>query len=76
MIHLIRHADAGQRGAGPADTKRELSARGRRESEWLVKHLAGAEIKKVVSSPYPRCLQTVAPLARANALSGVSGPSV
>lgn len=66
VLHLVRHADAGDRGAwtGPED-ERPLSARGRRRAEELVVELGGAERLRVLSSPALRCIETVEPLADA-----------
>src|SRR5690554_1796922 len=63
-LYVVRHADAGTRGAtsGP-DPERELSARGLRQAEALSEQLAGAGIKRILASPYRRCIQTMEPLA-------------
>ena len=65
-VHLIRHAKAGSRSDwdGP-DPVRPLSKKGRRQAEALVPLLLDAQVKRVVSSPYVRCVETVAPLASA-----------
>jgi broad specificity phosphatase PhoE len=70
-VFLVRHAQAGSRSAwdGPDDTKRPLTAGGRRQAADLVgvlEELVAARPEPVVlSSPYRRCVQTVAPLAAA-----------
>lgn len=63
-LYVVRHADAGTRGAtsGP-DRDRELSERGWRQAQALSDALAGAGIKRILASPYIRCMQTLAPLA-------------
>jgi phosphohistidine phosphatase SixA len=68
---LIRHADAGsrERWEGGDDRLRPLSKKGRRQAEGLVKSLAAIPLERVLSSPYRRCVETVAPLARARGLS-------
>src|SRR5207302_1713239 len=63
-VYLLRHADAGERDAwaGP-DHLRPLSESGRQQADQLVDVLGDREIGKVISSPYVRCVETVAPLA-------------
>ncbi|HWG73189.1 MAG TPA: phosphoglycerate mutase family protein [Acidimicrobiales bacterium] len=61
---LIRHAHAGsRRDWDGADRLRPLSAKGRAQAESLVRRLDGWAVQRVLSSPFTRCLQTVAPLA-------------
>ncbi len=63
---LLRHAAAGDREHWDGDDfHRPLNARGRRESEALVELLRPLGVRRVVSSPYVRCVQTVEPLAAA-----------
>jgi 8-oxo-dGTP diphosphatase len=63
---LLRHAAAGDRDRWDGDDfRRPLDARGRRESEALVEVLRPFGVRRVVSSPYVRCVQTVEPLAAA-----------
>ena len=66
-LFLVRHAKAGsrQRWAGD-DVLRPLSNRGARQAKALVALLEPygvGSIRRVVSSPYVRCIETVAPLA-------------
>ncbi len=61
-LYLVRHADAGARGAGD-DQHRALSERGWRQAEGLCDELAGRDIRKLVASPFRRCVQTLEPLA-------------
>jgi phosphohistidine phosphatase SixA len=60
----VRHAKAGSRSAwdGP-DEERPLSKAGRRQAAALTKLLRNEPITRVMSSPYVRCRETVAPLA-------------
>lgn len=69
-VLLVRHAKAGDREKweGP-DDHRPLTAKGEAQAEALVDLLAGYEIDRVLSSPYLRCTQTVAPLAAARGLA-------
>jgi phosphohistidine phosphatase SixA len=67
---LIRHASAGDRSDWDDDDRlRPLDARGRRQAAELVARLGELEIRRVVSSPYARCVETVEPLAEALGLS-------
>ncbi len=63
-LYLVRHAKAGSRRdwEGP-DHERPLSRKGRRQAEGLVDLLAARPVRRVLSSPYLRCVQTVEPLA-------------
>ena len=63
-LYLVRHAKAGSRSAwdGP-DEERPLSKAGRRQAAGLTKLLRDEPIGRVLSSPYVRCRDTVAPLA-------------
>lgn len=68
---VIRHADAGKRGSVTPDHTRKLSKRGKKQRKKLVGQLAGHRIDTIVSSPYKRCRQSVARLARARGLDVV-----
>ena len=69
-VLLIRHAKAGDRDdwEGPDDL-RPLTRKGETQSEALVADLARFDVVRVLSSPYLRCSQTVAPLAAARGLA-------
>ena len=58
-LHVIRHAEAGR----APDEESPLTEAGRRRAERIADLLAGAGITRVLSSPYTRCVETVAPLA-------------
>jgi 8-oxo-dGTP diphosphatase len=61
---LLRHASAGHRTDWEHDDHlRPLDAHGRRQSADLVEVLRPFGVRRVVSSPYVRCVQTVEPLA-------------
>lgn len=63
-IFLIRHAHAGKRSEwNDADRLRPLSERGRLQSLSLPEVIGDIVLGRIVSSPYVRCMQTVAPLA-------------
>jgi 8-oxo-(d)GTP phosphatase len=69
-VLLVRHAKAGDRDNWEApDDQRPLTPKGEAQAEALVDVLAGYEIDRVLSSPYLRCTQTVAPLAAARGLA-------
>jgi len=62
--YLVRHAKAGDRGTWPGDDlSRPLSKTGRRQAKALVHVLSDRVIKRIVSSPATRCVDTVRPLA-------------
>ena len=65
-LMLVRHAHALSRGDWEGDdAQRELSKRGRKQSQLLAARLLELEPVRILSSPYVRCLDTVGPLARA-----------
>jgi len=63
VIYLVRHAHAGRRTKAPEDHLRALSKKGKRESQALAAWLAPQAGARVLSSPYVRCVETVAPIA-------------
>jgi len=66
---LVRHASAGNRDEWDGDDRqRPLDARGRRQAAELVELLRALDVRRVVSSPYLRCVETVEPLAGARGL--------
>jgi broad specificity phosphatase PhoE len=66
---VIRHARAGKRSEWEGDDRRRpLDERGTRQARDLVDAVASFEISRILSSPYDRCVQTVAPLAAARGL--------
>ncbi|WP_419842851.1 SixA phosphatase family protein [Candidatus Poriferisodalis sp.] len=69
MLYLIRHASAGDRRRWQGDdTLRTLDATGRAQADAIAEALAAAPIRRVLSSPSTRCVQTVQPLAARLAL--------
>jgi 8-oxo-(d)GTP phosphatase len=63
---LVRHASAGDRAEWEGDDRlRPLDKRGRKQAKELRDRLADVPIRRIVSSPYLRCIQTVEPLAKA-----------
>ena len=61
---LLRHASAGDRDDwdGP-DLLRPLDPRGRRQAAELVELLRPFGVRRILTSPYTRCVETVEPLA-------------
>jgi len=65
-VYLVRHAMAGARSKWSADDRtRPLTSQGRHQAADLVDLFAEFRITRVLSSPYRRCVETVAPLAAA-----------
>jgi 8-oxo-dGTP diphosphatase len=68
-ILVVRHAKAGDRQAWTQpDHLRPLTAKGLAQADALVETLAGFAIARVLTSPYARCVETVAPLAATRGL--------
>jgi phosphohistidine phosphatase SixA len=64
IVLLVRHAHAVARSEWHGDDwNRELSPRGRAQSRALVPVLREFKPERILSSPYVRCVDTVAPLA-------------
>jgi broad specificity phosphatase PhoE len=65
-VLVVRHAKAGdrERWSGP-DEDRPLTEAGMAQADALVGVLAEFRVERILSSPYLRCTQTVAPLASA-----------
>ena len=65
MLHLVRHADAGNRGVRVGDDfERPLDDHGQVQAEAIAVTLAERPVRRILSSPYVRCVDTVAPLGR------------
>lgn len=63
-IFLYRHAAAGDRTKWNGnDRERPLTKKGKRQASAFAEAMVGRGIERVVSSPYERCVQSVAPLA-------------
>ena len=61
-VFLIRHAEAIYESM-ILDAQRPLSVRGLRQAVELVKEVQGLGIEEIHTSPYERCLRTIAPLS-------------
>ena len=68
-VLFVRHAEAGERDRweGP-DERRPLSPEGEAQAGGVVRLLDQFRIARVLSSPYLRCTQTVAPVAMSRRL--------
>lgn len=65
-VHLVRHAKAGTRSQWDrADELRPLTDEGRRQAALVCERLTSVPVNLILSSPHTRCVETVAPLARA-----------
>jgi 8-oxo-dGTP diphosphatase len=69
-VSLVRHAKAGSRQSwhGP-DRLRPLSDAGRTQAERLASSFEGRPLGRLLSSPYLRCVETLAPLAARRGLA-------
>jgi 8-oxo-dGTP pyrophosphatase MutT (NUDIX family)/phosphohistidine phosphatase SixA len=62
-IDLVRHAKAGDRALWThPDGLRPLTGGGRAQARAIAAREAGSSVAKILSSPFVRCTQTVAPL--------------
>ncbi len=61
-IFLIRHAEAPYKSSIP-DPNRPLSTRGRQQAVDLARLVGHFGIEEIHTSPYERCLHTIAPLS-------------
>ena len=69
IVYLVRHARAGRRSEWEGDDSlRPLDERGRRQADRLNAQLAGRDFRRILSSPFDRCVQTVVPLAQSRGL--------
>jgi 8-oxo-dGTP diphosphatase len=76
-VLLIRHAHAGARKDWAGDDQlRPLSGKGWRQAEALVRTLGPWAVQRILSSPFERCLETVAPLAAELGLAVESSPAL
>jgi broad specificity phosphatase PhoE len=64
-IVLVRHCYAGRRSHWPDDDiVRPLDSTGWAQAQWLVGVLTPVASRRIVSSPYLRCRQSIEPLAQ------------
>jgi 8-oxo-(d)GTP phosphatase len=62
-VFVVRHAKAGSRSNQGDDHLRKLTSNGTAQAEGLATSLADRGIRRIVSSSYVRCIETVGPLA-------------
>jgi broad specificity phosphatase PhoE len=76
-VRILRHACAGDKHLWTgSDRDRPLDATGRRQADVLAGHFALPPVRRIVSSPALRCVQTVEPLARRLGLTVERDPAV
>jgi 8-oxo-dGTP diphosphatase len=76
-FYVVRHAKAGSRGHWTGDDRlRPLSQKGFKQAEALVPIFKPFPVTAIFSSPFLRCMQTVAPLARARGVTVNEEPSL
>ena len=64
VLHLVRHASAGDRRAWQGDdSARPLDPIGHAQAEAIATTLAPSPVQRILSSPSIRCTQTIEPLA-------------
>lgn len=69
-IYLVRHVKAGERRTWDDDDRlRPVSKTGQAQARALVGQLDGERFQHIVSSPYVRCIESVAPLASTRGLA-------
>ena len=74
---VVRHAASRPRGSwAHADADRPLSSVGRRQAQELVPLLACWSPERVLTSPWRRCLETVAPFAESMSLPVITKDSL
>lgn len=61
-VLLIRHAHAGKRG-DDHDDLRPLSDKGRRQAQGIADRYGAVALRRTLTSPYVRCVETIEPLA-------------
>jgi 8-oxo-dGTP diphosphatase len=63
-VFLVRHAHAGDRDDWEGDDRlRPLSKKGWRQARGIAAQLEPLGVRRLISSPYVRCVQTLEPLA-------------
>lgn len=64
LVYVVRHACAGDKASWTGDDAlRPLDSTGVRQAEALANLLSRHPVRRILSSPARRCVQTVAPLA-------------
>jgi 8-oxo-dGTP diphosphatase len=77
LVLLVRHGHAGTKRQWPGDDEiRPLDAQGLVEAQALVPLLASLAPGRILSSPFLRCVQSMAPLGEALGLEVENSPSL
>ena len=76
-IHLVRHADAGDRPHWDgSDEDRPLTERGARQARRIAELLLPGDVQRILTSRYVRCAQTVEPLGEKAGVDVVHEPAL
>jgi 8-oxo-dGTP diphosphatase len=68
-VHLVRHACAGRKGDwSGSDESRPLDAVGHAQARDLARHLGSVPLRRLLTSPAVRCVETVADLAASHGI--------
>jgi 8-oxo-dGTP diphosphatase len=67
-LYVVRHAKAGNRSSTQSDEHRPLTDAGWRQAAHIAEHLAPLGVKRILTSRYTRCVETVQPLAEQTGL--------
>jgi phosphohistidine phosphatase SixA len=77
LVLLVRHGHAGtKRQSVGDDSLRPLDGQGFAEAQALVALVAPYTPERIISSPFLRCVQSVAPLAQATGITTRNSPSL
>jgi broad specificity phosphatase PhoE len=73
-LHIVRHAHAGARSRWNGDDRlRPLSRRGEQQAAAVAAMLADSGARRLVSSPYIRCIETLRPMVETIEVPSVTG---
>ena len=76
LVYLVRHGHGVHVGKRLPTPESPLSKTGHAEAATLIDRFDGLPLTAVYSSPYPRCIDTVAPLARSRRLRVTKAPGL
>lgn len=77
LVYLIRHAEpVSPRDYDGPDDLRPLSARGRRQAQWMAARLESCGAREVLTSPYTRCRETADIIAECLGVVAMPTPSL
>ena len=76
-VYMVRHADAKSRSSwAGADKLRPLSTKGQRQADALPSLLADGDVRRIISSPAVRCIDTLRPLADKHGIKVLVEPAL